>query len=81
MSVSVRNGTRELQRLQSLKYYNVLKWEKYIHFRAECCQKYRLYRKKASSKDCLELNCQQKTQWMHMSIPPWSGARGLERVI
>ncbi len=43
MSISLNNETRDLQRFTFLKYYDALK-EK-IHFTAECCQKYRLYRK------------------------------------
>ncbi len=29
----------------------------------------------------MELNSQQKTHWAQMSISPWSGARGFERLM
>ncbi len=37
--------------------------------------------KKVSSKSCSKLNFVQKSPRAHMSIPPQSGARGLERLI
>ncbi len=39
------------------------------------------YMEKSSSKSYLELNSLQKSQWTHVSISPWGGARGLERLI
>ncbi len=37
-------------------------------------QKVPIIWEKVSSKSYFELNCLQKSQWMHMSISPWSGA-------
>ncbi len=47
MSTSPKSRPRGLQRLLSIKYYNVLKQESRfkIHFRARHCQNYRLYKK------------------------------------
>ncbi len=42
--------------------------------------KIRITSKKASNKSCLKLNFIQKSPGAHMSISPWSGARGLERL-
>ncbi len=36
--------------------------------------------KKASNKNCSELNLVQKSPWVNMSISPWSGARAFERL-
>ncbi len=35
----------------------------------------KLFNSNASNKSCLKLNFLQKTQWMHVSISPMSGAR------
>ncbi len=43
--------------------------------------KLRITSKKASNSCCLELNFVQKSQRVHMSISPQSGAKGLERLI
>ncbi len=43
--------------------------------------KIRFTSKKVSNKCCLELNFVQKCQRAYVSICPWSGARGLERLI
>ncbi len=44
-------------------------------------RKVRITYKKASNKSCSELNFVQKSAQAHMSFSPWSGARGLERLI
>ncbi len=43
-------------------------------------QKISIIWKKTSSKSCLEINSLQKSQWVHMSIPPppWEGEEELE---
>ncbi len=40
----------------------------YIHFRTEHCNKYGFYGKQLQVKVGLELNCQQKSLWVHISI-------------
>ncbi len=43
------------------------------NFRAQCCQKYGLYEKNASNKNCCELNFPEKTHCVPASIFPRSG--------
>ncbi len=78
MSVSPRNGARQLERLIWLKYYNV---QKQIIFTLEPnAAKNTDFMKKTLSKRCLELNSQQKSHWLHKSISTWSRARWLKRL-
>ncbi len=60
-----------------LKYYNALKWEGSL--KSWTLQQISLISKYVSNKICTELNLLQKTQWTHISICSWSGARGLQR--
>ncbi len=53
---------------------------KYIHFRVQHSQKYRLYQKKLQIKVGGELNFLQNTHLVHMSVFSKSGARGLQRL-
>ncbi len=62
----------------SIKNYNVLKWKIHLVW-GSTLPKIRITSKKALSKSCLKFNFVQKRLQAHMSISPWSGARGLER--
>ncbi len=49
---------------------------------AERCENYdtNYIKKKDTNKNCLEFHFLQKSQWAHISIPPQSGGRGLQRL-
>ncbi len=66
MSLSSRSGARGLERLPWLKYYNVMKWESRFTLRLNTAQIF-IISKKASNKNCPELNFLHKTQWKHIS--------------
>ncbi len=77
-SIPPRSGVKGLQRLQVLKYYEVLEWESWLT----------LGLNSAKSTDCIEkctkqklgkIKFSQKTWWAHVLISPKSGARGQQR--
>ncbi len=74
MSTSPKSEDRGLERWICLKIY-CTEIGKYIHLRAKHCKKYRLYGKKAVSKNCLELNSLQKKSLgthAYFLLPGWS---------
>ncbi len=63
--------------------FEVLFWREtvnYIQFWGSTLPKIRIASKKASNESCSKLNYVQNSLWAHMTIPLWSGARGLERL-
>ncbi len=77
MSISLRGRVRGLQRLPSLKYYYVLKWESRFTL-GLTLPKIRIISKNASNKGCLEFSFVQKIQWVHMFTSHRSEAKGSE---
>ncbi len=59
-------------------YYNALKWDSTFILWLNAAN-IPVISKNASSKSCTELNLLQKTEWTHISIYSWSGARVLQR--
>ncbi len=75
-----RSGIKGFERLPSLKYYNVQKWESEFTL-GSTLPKIRIISKHASTKSCGELNSVQKSKYAYMFIFLWSGAGGLQRLI
>ncbi len=71
MYISCRSGTKGLQILPCLNYYNVLKRESRFALELNAAKNMD-YMKKTSNKHCWELNFLQKAQWVHMSTCPRS---------
>ncbi len=79
MSISSQSGARRLKRYPSLEYYNVEKRKSRFTLGLDA-EKNTHRIKKGSYKYCSELNFVQKSPRSHLSICPWSGAIGLERL-
>ncbi len=74
VSISPRSGTRGLQRVAFLKYYNALKWENSLT--GWMLPKLLIITKNTSNKIFSELNFLQKSHWAYVYISPWSETRG-----
>ncbi len=84
--MSTRQADPPCQKEMESKYWkevvchlmlHYVRWDinEVVRFRAERCQKYALYQKKASNKSCSELNFIQKSLRMRTSFSSGSGAR------
>ncbi len=74
MSIFPQSGARLPERLTRLKYYNVPKRQIIFTLGLNAAKNTDIM-KEASSKSSLELNCLQKSHWLHMCISSWSRAR------
>ncbi len=75
MSTSTRSEARWFQKLPSLKYYNVLKWERRFN---SMLLKLQIISKNAPNKSCLVLNFAQKSQSVgesskYYNVLKWEG--------
>ncbi len=80
MSISLRSGARGLRRLICLVYYIVLKWKSRFSLGLDA-PRIRIVWENVRNKSFPTLTSIHKSQWAHMSIPPRSGAGGLQRLI
>ncbi len=74
MFISPRSGARAVQRLPSLKCYNVLQWETRFTLRLYAARSNEDI-KNASNKNCSELNLLRKSQQTYIFISLISGTR------
>ncbi len=77
--ISPRSGARGYQKLQFLKYYNVLEWESGFTLGMDAANNTN-YIKKSLKQKLFSIKFPTKTLWTHISIFPWSVARGLQRL-
>ncbi len=73
ISISLRSGTKGLEKLICLKYYCVLKLESRCNLGLNTAKHVEDIKKKVSNKSSSEFNFLQKTQRAHMSVSPRSG--------